>query len=201
MLSAGFGIKHNSTMKTAARWISIVAHPFVTGMVMIAGIAFQIGPTAEAFRILLLVAAVALLPIAALATYKVRRGVWQNIDASNRSERPLLLGAGALVTAALLAFGLVFQPGSALTKGCIGVLVMLVVCVLVLRWVIVSLHMAFAALAAAMLLMSGSPLGWGMVAILPLLAWSRLSLDRHTPPEVIVGFLAGVISALAIQQL
>ena len=57
-----------------------------------------------------------------------------------------------VVLAMLLATVLVFRPGSFLIRGAVGVLIMLAVCALATRWIKVSLHMAFGALATTTLL-------------------------------------------------
>lgn len=132
---------------------------------------------------------------------QVRTGSWTNIDASNHAERPLLFAVGIVALAVLLAAVLVFQPRSFLIQGVVGALVMLAVCATTTRWVKVSLHMAFGALATTTLLSLGSPAGWVLVGAMPFLAWSRLTLRRHSPTEVAIGLLVGIACACAIINL
>ena len=61
--------------------------------------------------------------------------------------------------------------------------------------------MAFAALATTTLLFLGSPLGWVLLPLLPVLAWSRLTLKRHRPAEVALGLLVGVAVGYGISAL
>lgn len=86
---------------------------------------------------------------------QVRRGRWENVDASNRA---------ALAT----------------------------------RWIKVSLHMAFAALAATALALFRSPIGYLLLLALPALVWSRLILGRHTPLEVALGTIIGAGAGAAL---
>lgn len=188
-------------MNALARWVSIVGHPFAMILVLVLGAALRFGTPGDALRTLLLVALVALVPVAALMARQVRSGSWANVDASDRSERPLLFAVGILALAALLGTVLLLRPGSFLVRGVIGALTLLAVCALATRWIKVSLHMAFAALAATTLLLLGSPAGWGPLALIPALAWSRLALRRHRPAEVALGLLAGTACGLAIVQL
>jgi membrane-associated phospholipid phosphatase len=58
--------------------------------------------------------------------------------------------------------------------------------------------MAFGALTATTLLLMHSPLGWVPLALLPLLAWSRLVMKRHTISEVLTGLIVGVAFGFAI---
>jgi hypothetical protein len=188
-------------MNAVARWVSIFGHPFVMTIVMVLGAALRFSTPREALRTLLFVTLIALLPVAALMARQVRRGSWTNVDASNRSERPLHFAVGIIALAVLLGAMLVFRPGSFLVRGVAGVLIMLAVCAVATRWVKVSLHMAFGALATTTLLSLGSPAGWVLLAVMPALAWSRLELDRHRPAEVAVGLLVGIAAGYAINNL
>jgi|SRR5947209_12578046 len=182
----------------SARLISIVGHPFVTATVMAAGSAVRPGGPGGATRAALVVALLALLPIAVLMLVQVRRGAWQNVDASNVRERPALFAASAAGLALLLAYSLAVHPQAFLIRGAIGTLAMVMACALATRWLKVSLHVAFAALAATTLLLLGSGIGWLVAAAVPVLAWSRLKLARHRPLEVALGLLAGVLAGLGI---
>jgi len=184
-----------------ARWVSIVGHPFAMTGIMVLGAALHFGSPREALRTLLLVTLVALVPVAALMVRQVRRGSWANVDASDRAERPLLFVVGIVALAGLLAVVLVLRPGSFLVRGVVGVLSMLAVCAVATKWIKVSLHMAFGALATTTLLSLGSPAGWVLLAAMPALAWSRLALERHRPTEVALGTLAGVVFGYAINYL
>ena len=187
-------------MNVAARCVSIVGHPFAMTMVMVLGTALHFSTPREALRTLLFVTLIALLPVAALMVRQVRRGSWTNVDASNRAERPLLFVVGIAALAVLLGAVLVFRPGSFLIRGTVGVLIMFVVCAVATRWVKVSLHMAFGALATTTLLFIGSPAGWVLLAVMPVLAWSRLALKRHSPAEVAIGLLVGIAVGFAINH-
>jgi phosphatidylserine synthase len=188
-------------MNVVARWVSIVGHPFVMTIVMVLGTVLHFNTPGEALRTVLLVTLIALLPVAALMVRQVRRGSWTNVDASNRAERPLLFAVGIGALAVLLGVLLVFRPGSFLLRGVVGVLIMLAVCAVATRWVKVSLHMAFGALATTTLLSIGSPAGWVLLAVMPGLAWSRLALKRHRPAEIAIGLLVGIVSGYAISNL
>ena len=168
---------------------------------MVLGTALHFSTPREALRTLLFVTLIALLPVAVLMIRQVRKGSWTNVDASNRAERPLLFAVGIGALAVLLGAVLVFRPGSVLLRGAIGVLAMLVVCAVATRWIKVSLHMAFGALATTTLLFLGSPAGWVLLALMPALAWSRLALKRHSPAEVAIGLLVGIAFGFAIYNL
>jgi hypothetical protein len=183
---------------TVARWVSILGHPFVMTGLWAGSAAVRLGDPRQAPRTLALVALFTVLPVAILMARQVRRGVWENVDASNVSERPALFLAGALGLLALLGYLLIADPDSFLVRGVVGGLAMLALCAVVTRWVKVSLHVAFAALTATSLLLLGLPLGWAVAMLVPVIAWSRLELTRHRPLELALGLLTGVATGLAL---
>jgi membrane-associated phospholipid phosphatase len=65
----------------------------------------------------------------------------------------------------------------------------------------VSLHMAFAALAATGLALMRSPTGYALLLALPVLMWSRLTLERHSPVEVALGTIIGAAAGVALHYL
>lgn len=185
-------------MNTAARWISILGHPFVMVGLMVGGAASRGGSRQEMLQSMLLVGLFALGPVAALMWLQVRRGAWQNVDASNARERPPLFWVGGGALLALLVYLRLRQPESYLIRGSIAVLAMLAICALATRWIKVSLHLAFAALTATSLLLLGSAAGWAVAAILPALAWSRLALGRHRPIELALGGAVGAATGVVL---
>jgi hypothetical protein len=104
----------------------------------------------------------------------------------------------AVAFIALLAYLALVRRQSFLLNGAAATFVMLAACALATRWIKVSLHMAFAALATTTLLLIGSPVGWVLLPVVPALAWSRLSLARHRPLEIALGTLIGVSTGLAL---
>jgi membrane-associated phospholipid phosphatase len=182
----------------SARWISIVFHPFVMVGVMVGAAAAARQGAEGAVRAVALTALFTMVPMAILMWSQVRRGRWQNVDASNRAERPILYVVGGVALAALLAYLMLASSQSFMIRGVVATLGMLVVCALATRWIKVSLHMAFATLAATTLALMRSPAGYVLLLLLPLLMWSRLTLDRHSPPEVVLGTIIGACTGASI---
>jgi hypothetical protein len=180
-----------------ARCVSIVVHPFVTTLVLVAAVASARGADA-AVRATAAVGALFVLPLAALTARQVRRGAWSTVDASHPRERPILFLVGGAALLGLLGYFAHTAPGSPLARGTAGVLAMLAVCAALTPWVKVSLHLAAAALAASVLLGRGLPLGWAMAALLPVLAWSRVALGRHRWREVVLGTVVGACTGAGV---
>ncbi len=179
--------------------ISIVAHPFVTTLALAGAVTSDDGARA-ALRTTAVVGVLFVLPVAVLTARQVRRGAWSTVDASHPRERPILFAVGGAGLLALLAYFARAQPGGPLVIGVGGVLVMLAVCAAVTPWVKVSLHMAAAALAATVLLERGHPLGGLLLAMLPVLAWSRVALGRHRWREVVLGLAIGACTGAAVAR-
>lgn len=175
-------------MRKFARAVSILGHPFVTGSLTVLA-------TSGARRGLVFML-IAIVPVAILMVVQVRRGAWEHVDASNVRERPMLYLVGIVATAVAFGYLAYMQPHSPLTRAMGVALGMLVTLAIVTRWIKVSLHVTFAALSATLLLLLRLPLGWVMAALVPLLIWSRLQLQRHTRLEVALGLVAGVATGL-----
>ena len=148
----------------------------------------------------LIVAGFTIVPLVVLMVRQVRAGAWKNADASNLSERPVLYTVGGVGSLALLVYLLLAQPQSYLIRGAAGFAMMFAVCALATRWIKVSLHMAFAALAATTLLLIGSPAGWVLLPVVPALGWSRLALRRHRPVEVVLGAVIGIAAGIGAER-
>ena len=186
---------------TVARWVSIILHPFVMVGVLAGTAAATRQTRGEALRSVGIVAVFTILPLAVLMWRQVRRGLWQNADASHRAERPILYVVGAIGLIALLAYLVWWRPDSLMARGVVATLGMLGVCGMATRWIKVSLHMAFATLAATGLALMRAPVGYALLVALPALMWSRLTLHRHTRGEVAVGTIVGAATGLAIHYL
>ena len=186
---------------TVARWLSIIFHPFVMVSVM-AGVAAAARQSAgDAARSVALVIVVTIAPIAVLMWRQVRRGTWENADASNRAERPILYIVGGIALAALFTYLVLLGSQTFMVRGVAATLGMMAACALATRWIKVSLHMAFATMAATALALMRSPAGYALLLALPALVWSRLTLHRHTPRELAFGAITGAAAGAAIHYL
>lgn len=134
---------------------------------------------------------VAVLPYLVLLA-GVRRGRWSDRHLRRRQDRlvPLAIAlASALVGALLLA--LLDAPDS-LQIGILSLIAgLLVVSVITPVWK-VSLHLAVAAGAVAVVLHDVGPAAWWGAPLVALLAWARVRTGSHTPAQVLVGAVAGV---------
>jgi hypothetical protein len=186
-----------------ARAVSVLGHPLPVLSCALLVRAFHGG--AGRAQLLGIGAAFALFAatVMAYSWWRVRGGHWRHVDASGVAERrqlnhfllALLLAGTALAAFAaqpLLALQLALQLALAAS--------LVLVAALAARWCKLSLHLAFAVYAAALL----APVSWSIAAavlvLAALLAWSRLRLHRHLPRDLLAGALAGLVAgALAWQ--
>ena len=122
--------------------------------------------------------------------WQVRAGRWSHVDASVRNERNSLnvfLVVLLLLSAVLLWF-LTRRPYMPVALALSGALI--VTALLIARWVKVSLHVAFAAFATALLWPIKLAFVVG-VLVTAAVVWSRLVLGRHVAADVMAGFLLG----------
>ncbi len=184
-------------MTQIARWISILAHPFVMVAVLVAVTAMR-QSSANAVQSELVVVLAVVVPIAVLMVRQVRRGRWSNVDASKPSERPALFLVALTGLVAALGWLLLNDPHSFLVRGMLVTAAFLLLAAVLTRWVKLSLHVAFAALAATALVLLGSAVGYVLAAVVPMVFWSRLVLARHSVHELLVGFALGVLTGLVL---
>ncbi len=187
-------------MKQFARWISIVAHPFTMITLLVAVPAMR-QPSRHAMQAVLLVGLVILVPIAVLMFRQVCRGRWSNADASNRSERPVLFLVALAGLVAALGWLRLKDPQSFLVQGLLVIAMFLVLAALLTRWIKLSLHVAFAALTATTLSLMSCWIGYMLIAVIPLVFWSRLALSRHRVHELAVGLVLGALTGFVLAWL
>jgi hypothetical protein len=183
-----------------AAWVSILAHPFVMVGLLVAVPAMRRSP-GSALRSVLFVTLTIVVPLAVLMVRQVRRGRWANVDASNASERPVLFTVALAGLVAALGWLFLNDPQSFLIRGLLVVAAFLLLASILTRWVKLSLHVAFAALTATALCLIGSPVGYALAAIVPVLFWSRIALARHRVHELVVGLLLGVLTGFVLVRI
>jgi hypothetical protein len=177
-----------------ARWVSIVGHPFLlTPLFVLIPIWGQ--NAASALRNAGVVAAVVVVPLGILIWQRRRTGRWKTVDASERSERPILYRSIFVVLPLLAAYYRFVAPSPIGFQRSMAILLMVGVASALNPWIKLSLHLAFAGFFG--LALAGIHLAYGLpiLLLIPFLAWSRLELSRHTKLEVIGGLALGLVAA------
>jgi hypothetical protein len=177
-----------------ARWVSILGHPFILTLLFVL-VPIWGQSAAGALRNAGIVAAVAVVPMGVLIWQRRRTGRWKTVDASERSERPILYRSMFVVLLLLAAYYRFVEPSPIGFQRSVAILLMVGVAYALNRWIKLSLHLAFAGFFG--LALAGIHLGYGLpiLLLIPFLVWSRLELSRHTNLEVVGGLALGLVAA------
>lgn len=180
-----------------ARLVSAIVHPIAFPLLTL-GVITEIatGSVSQALKWVLVALALVSLPVSILVSYQVLRGRWTDLDVSVRRQRYALYPFGmACMIALALAYAHFGAPQIAV-RASLGVALANLLDGLINLAYKVSAHATGAAVCATLLWFS--TLAWGVPAALAALAvgWSRVELKRHTPGQVVLGWLVGVLSTL-----
>ncbi|MGH2518057.1 MAG: hypothetical protein ACRDHP_20630 [Ktedonobacterales bacterium] len=186
-----------SPREEVARLVSAIVHPIAFPLLTL-GIITEIATASVPLAIKWMLVALGLvsLPVSILVSYQVVRGRWTDLDVSVRRQRYALYPFGlACMLALALAYAHFGAPQIAV-RAALGVALANAVDGLINLAYKVSAHTTGAAACATLLWFS--TLAWGIHAALAALAvgWSRVELKRHTPGQVVLGWVVGVLSTL-----
>jgi membrane-associated phospholipid phosphatase len=179
-----------------ARAVSIVGHPVVLVLVAALISASAQGASHQQLRLIGGALAMFAVIVVGFSWLQVRAGRWSHVDASVRNERNSLnvfLVTLCFLSSVLLWF-MTRRPYMSVALALSGALIL--TALLSARWVKVSLHVAFAAFATALLW----PIKLAFVAgvlVTAAVMWSRLVLGRHVAADVMAGLLLGAAAGAA----
>ena len=168
----------------------LVFLPFFLVYKSTGSISDAIGWTAYSFMFLL---AVGLFMI-----HGVKKKLFTDLDVSKREQRPLLFTYLFVVGILYVAGLYVFNAPDILSIMAIGMMSGLLIVSIVNRWIKASIHISI--LSALVL---GVAFGYGGLSylffiLIPLVAWSRVKIKRHTIMETLVGFIIGSLVSFGI---
>jgi len=181
-----------------ARGVSIAAHPFAVALVLVGIAAAKVHGLGTAARLVGLTLIILVVPLWAFVWRKWRSGQWETVDASTPSNRPALYAVALLLMALLTVSMGLLRGWDPILRGCTAVAGMLAAAAILNHWIKLSLHVAFAAFAAVVLVRLDWRIGVASALVVPLLAWSRLALARHSWAEVLGGAFLGVAAGVLL---
>ena len=184
-----------------ARLISIIGHPFVMIVLLVLVLSWAMNP-AGAWRITGFVAIMGSIPTGWLVWRRLSVHGNQAQPACKSSTRAILYLSILAVLLLSSAYFYLVEPSVFLARGSLVTAMMVAVAAAFNRWLNLSLHLAFAVYSG--LILAKIHPGYGVPLLLllaPLLAWSRLTLLRHTLPEVMGGAILGFGAALVLINL
>lgn len=192
-------VEKKSLRQTVAAAVSAIVHPVALPLLTLAAITFvQTGSLREGINIALIALGLTTAPVAALVAFQVARGRWTDLDVSVREQRYMLYPIGLVCAVLLIAvYAWMGAPKGAITAALALAVAHSVNGVINYAYK-VSGHATTAAGCAALLWFFVP--GWGLPTAIAavLVGWSRVELGRHTTGQVLLGWLVGVGSALAV---
>lgn len=175
-----------------ARWVSHIASPPILALAGLLLIALTVNEPsgwiwAGYYSLLTII-----IPIL-YVVWKVRRGEITDFYIFIRTQRvrPMLLTLACAVTA-WVGFWIGNAPKLFILFGAMGIFQVLLLFAITLRWKISGHSAAIGSMAILLWGLYGAPALTSLLAI-PLVAWSRVRLRRHTLLQTVAGSVAGVL--------
>ena len=187
------------TRKQIASLTSNILNPFSVSLIIVLLLSFESTyTTLDALKWSLILIAVGILPVFLVVVYLARRGRLDGIFTNVRKQRTkiyLLAGVCAVVGGVIITYlGAPLVLRATFVAGLSAIVVFMCVNLL---WKI-SLHIAFVAASATILVILYGLIGAISVVFLPLVAWARIESGHHSPAQVAAGAtLAAVIVVVA----
>jgi hypothetical protein len=124
------------------------------------------------------------------------RGTFTDLDISKREQRPLFFLLLSLAAACYLITLYLFQGPIILFLALSGIFFSLIIFSLVNTRIKASMHVASIAALIFVLSILYNGVHYLILFLIPLIAWSRIKIKRHTTSEAIVGGITGLSIAV-----
>lgn len=182
-----------------ANLTSNILNPFLVGVALIVLFSFSsTATTSEAIKWSLITAAVGLLPLTVIIIYLMKQGKLDDFFINAREQRTRIYLMGTVSTIGGLVLLSRLQAPQLLLSGFIAAISVMVIFMLINLWWKISVHTGFIAASSAILVLI---YGWAAaitIPLIPLTAWSRIKLDRHSLAQAISGAVLATVIAIAV---
>jgi membrane-associated phospholipid phosphatase len=186
------------SLAQSAMWLSRVFHPFIVSVVTLWLVQLLSGygwPVSTLWTLLSF--AIVILPALVFILVRVRSGRYQDIDVSIRNDRYVLYFLSGSCLVLMIILLIVFQAPAIAQKTLQAGFLSILVGSIFNRFVNkLSLHVLTVAGCAVVLFLVSPIAGVALAFISILVAWSRVYLQRHTIPEVIWGWVVGILCTI-----
>lgn len=180
-------------MQKLARIISGIFNPLVLVVFITAGIVYQETGNLVYSSKWLIVASIFSILFALFIVISIKKGIFSNFDVSTKKQRPLLFLAGAIGTILCIVFVKVTNGSDHLLVSLfVGLLGLGVYQVLVSK-IKASVHMGMLTVFVCFFISLFGLIALPLILLLPVVGWARVKEKEHTVPEVIAGFLIGIV--------
>lgn len=136
-----------------------------------------------------------LIAITAFILYCVQRKMFTDMDVSKKEQRPLLFFVSTIFVL-LYLIGLFLLHGPYLLFViAFGIILGIFVVSIINRWIKASVHVATVSALIFAVAITSDGIYRLFLLLIPLVAWSRVKIKRHTLSETIVGGILGIALA------
>lgn len=181
----------NEFQVRVARWISVIGHPFLLMPVLTGIIAYHLLPPREALLAELVALGVVIVPAGLYTIRRVQKGLWSDLDVSQRHERTHFYGILLPLLCVLAVAAWVANVPRSIPLGSLAIIGLVAIAYLLNNWIKISLHTGFAIFVALTLSLIHPVLATVALLLACCVAWSRVVLQRHTLGEVLLGAVLG----------
>ena len=182
-------------MTVLARIISFISNPLFVVLPIPYLFVYWRSGNSEYAQIWLVISLLFLVIAGFIVFLEVERGVFSDLDVSHREQRPLLFLIAFIICAIYLGCLVLFQAPRILMISAVGIGAGILVTSFVNRWIKASIHVATnTCVLLSCMIMYQLPLV--TLLLIPLIAWSRIYIKRHTLSETIAGGIVGVLLTL-----
>lgn len=127
--------------------------------------------------------------------YEVKHKVFSDMDVSRRNQRPFLFSFIGVITLIYFIGLIILHAPPILFFAVWGVIISVLFASMINKNIKMSIHVATIT-AVILTLVKLYDLPLIIFIIIPIVAWARMEIKRHTYPEVITGLIFGVVLTL-----
>ncbi|MFC1862221.1 phosphatidic acid phosphatase [Chloroflexota bacterium] len=198
-LSSSFGEKRIEMRKRLANLTSNILNPFFVSLIIIFLLSFASAHgILDALKWSLISMALSVLPVFLVIVYLVRNDRIDAVFTNVRKQRTkiyLLSGICAIVSLITLSY---LKAPSTLVAGFITAFSIAFVFMCINLWWKISLHTAFIAASATVLIILYGWIAAVTVALVPLTAWARIELKCHSLAQAATGALVATLIVVVV---
>lgn len=183
-----------------AVWLSRIFHPFVIAPLSLFGLAYTAGAGFnQALLWMVLAILLTVTPLTAVLVYYKSTGRITSWSVSVREHRYTLYPLTLACFLLFIAVGFWFEAPMVVLACVISAVLNTLLYTLINRyWTKISIHAGMIAACAASFLFTSLPTALVLFLITPLVSWSRLYLNQHTPAQILLGFVVSISSVLLV---
>ncbi len=183
-------------IKIIARYLSLIFNPFLVLVFLPFVLVYRTTDNVETSIIWTIYTFIFFLVIAAFVLYNVKKGVFTDMDVSKRQQRPILFKFFFILGSIYLVGLFLFGGPEILLYIVVSIMLSIIVVSLLNKKIKLSLHVATLSALLSAVTVYYRGYSFFLLFLIPLIAWSRVKVKRHSVEETVVGAIVG--SALSL---